>query len=621
MFAAALLLALSLQAVLLFNSYAPRVGEIYRAMGQPGLWRSANFTFGQKVADFYAFLNARAPVDSTVVVPARTQSPVALFQQVYVELFVYPRAFAYCENTPQNCVEQHQDLNSTVILTDWKSIATSEDWGERLQTFDEQWGILLPSTGSQTQAWTPYGSIKEIAFSLLLPVLFLLVIFLPGVLTARYTLPTESPLLHLALGTGSGLALFTLSLCVALLLGLPLSSILVWVLPVIGWIAFALVRRFYKPAKSGHAHITTADWFSIAALLAPISLAFVLSVGNGFTETDELILWSAKGFGISLLGFPDGTTLRGTLATWYPLNTPLIITSFLTLFGERLPESKLVFPFFLVGSASLVYVYLRRKTRLWVAAAGALLISTTPSIFFMSTLAHGNVPTLFYILGSVILLELSQQAEETQRNLYWLWSTLFLLFAAWTRPEGIHLAWAITAVALLLCCSKIRQERTRILISLIGLLAYTLFWAVVSPQIYSDAGFTDSAFSSAFAQIIQGDLNLQQLGYILRSLLTQFLSPREWGALGFVTLYALLILLVARQLKLRNNNLLLLGLTITAAITAGFWLNTYTTYTGMDLGTWVNISFIRLVVPGLAVVWLASFASLAETYFPKGSPS
>src|SRR5690606_3717230 len=147
----------------------------------------------------------------------------------------------------------------------------------------------------------------------------------------------------------------------------------------------------------------------------------------------------------------------------------------------------------------------------------------------------------------------------------WLWGTLFLLFAAWTRPEGIHLAWAITAVALLVYCRKINQERSRILISLIGLLAYTLFWVVVSPQIYSDAGFTDSAFSSAFTQIVRGDLNLQELGYILYSLIVKFLTPQEWGVLGLVTLCVLLVLLFTR--KFHFNNPLLLGLTITAAVT------------------------------------------------------
>lgn len=610
-----LIAGLAWQSAALLSAYSFRVSEIYRAIGQPGLWRSANFTFGQRTADFYAFLNEHAPTDSPVVVPVRTQGPVPLMQQAYVEFFIQPRQLVYCEDTLPDCLQEHQSLDSTVLIVDLQAVETEASWGERLRVFDQDWAILLPSSAGTASPWVGYSSIKEIVLSSLPALLFLALILAPATLLARKTLPAEPLLLHLALGIGSGIAWLTLSLCIALLAGVTLTAGLILGLAAAGAGLCLLISKLNTPPSRTGEPARQTHWPALAALLVPTLLALVLSVGNGFTETDELILWGAKGVGISLVGLSEGATARGTLTTWYPLNIPLIVTSFLTLFGERLPESKLVFPLFLLGSAGVVYAFLQKMVRPWIAALGALLLATTPNIFYMSTIAHGNVPTMFYILVAAVLLHLSQTEDRAYRTSYWVWGTVFLLGAAWTRPEGLHLAWAVTVFALLVYCRDVKNEGRRIAISLGSLLAYTAFWVLASPVIYYSPGFTDSAFSTAFAEILKGDLNLQELGFIAYSLFVKFLQPESWGVMGITVLACLLIFAFTRGAG--DRRLLWAGLVVTAAVTGGFWLNTYTFYEGLDIGNWVTTSFVRLVLPGLAILWLFFIANAAQKFWPK----
>lgn len=600
----------------LASRYSTRVSEIYHAIGQHGLWRSANFTFGQRTANFYAFLNEHVAPEASIVVPVRVQSPLPLMQQAYVEFFIQPRQLIYCEDRPAECVAQYAAVpDAAVLLVDWPALPADAAGSARLEKFDDEWALLLPVNGAPGQAWPGYSSIGEIVRSSLPALLFLAALITPASLLARRSLPHASAWLHAALGSGGVIAWLTLSLCIALLLGLPLTAGLLWSLVVAAWGLWLLVAWRLPAAAHAQTAPSRRAWLLPALLALPLGLAWVLALGNGFTETDELILWGAKGVGISVLGLSEGASLRGTLTTWYPLNVPLVVSSMLTLFGERLPASKLVFPLFLAGSAAVVYAYLRQHTQAWAAALGALLLVTTPTIFYMGTLAHANVPIMFYILAAVVLYELAYTAEPALRLRYWGWASLAVVCAAWTRPEGLHLAWALTLMALVLYCRQVRQARAQIAISLGSLLAYTLFWQWASPQIYSHAGFTDSAFATAFTQILQGDLNLYELGYIASSLVKKLLYLPEWGVLGLVMLAGLLVWAVRHPAGPRR--MLWLGLALLLAVTGGFWLNTYTFYEGMDLSVWVNSSYIRLVLPGVAVLWLFLFNLLAHTLWPK----
>ncbi|MCW5874904.1 MAG: glycosyltransferase family 39 protein [Anaerolineales bacterium] len=617
LFASALLLGLVLQATLLWNSYSFRITEIYHSMGQPGLWRSANFTFGQRVANFYAFLNQHVPLDATVLVPARTQSPVPLMQQAYVEFFTQPRSFDYCENTPQFCIEQNQSEPVAIILTDLQQIDTSENWASRILAFDEDWGILLPSTAGAANPWQPYSSFAGIVGSSLLAMLFLLALILPWTLVARHTLPDEHGLLHFALGIGSGTAWLSLSLCIALLAGAQLSTGFILILAAGGWAIWGAVSLYRRVSWSlKRPQLTIKEWGAVAGLLVPVAMAFVLSVGNGFTETDELILWGSKGYGIFGFGLQEGATGRGTLGTWYPLNVPLLVTSFMQLFGERLPESKVVFPLFLLASSIFVFLFLRRFTQTWVAALCAALLSTAPSLFYMSTLAHANAPLVFYLLAASVLLHLSGQKTGKRSIIYWLWGTLALVFGAWTRPEGLHLAWAVAVTAAIIYRNDIRQQPTKLYLSLAALGLYTLFWLLFSPHIYYSPGSTDSAFSNAFFGILQGDLRIREGLYLVWSLLTGFLQPSTWGAIGLIALLCTGLVFFNKQSK-QFADIFWMGVVVLAAITGGFWANSYTAYQNMDLSMWVSTAYIRLASPGFAILWLYLIARTAVHLFPK----
>ncbi|MCW5875503.1 MAG: glycosyltransferase family 39 protein [Anaerolineales bacterium] len=601
----------------LFNTHAYRIEEIHRAIGQHGLWRSANFAFGQRMANFYGFLNARIPHDTTVAIPVLTRTPEPLRRISYVEFFLQPRLIEYCETTPERCLERLGDQNYAVLITDLEALLNKENWGERLQAFDKNWAVLLPEAAAAGQPWSPYTSFAEIFVTSLPAVLFLLALILPGTLLAGQMLPTERLFLHLALGIGSGIGWFTLGTYTALLLGAEASHILFAGLVGLYWL-FTGAMSFFLWKRRGLKFSTSRpsnETFLQVLLLLPVGLSFIVSIGNGFTTTDELVLWGAKGYGIQVAGLSEGVTGRGTLTTWYPLNVPLMISTFLALFGERLPESKLIFPLFLLGSIGLAYSFLLKHTTPRLSVLATLLLSTTPVVFAMSTLAHGNLPFTFYLVGGALMLHYAQLPTTRPNHSYWFWGMLFLVFAAWTRPEGLHLAWAVALAALFFYHRDLRKQKEK-LIALLGAIGlYTIFWAVTSPLAYYRSGFTDGAFSTAFRRILAGEIHFWEAGFILQSMVTRFMQPEDWGSMGWIVLLCVILAAITKS-KLKSRDMLGFGLVVVLSVYAGFWANTYTPYEVFDISGWMNTAFMRLVLPGLVLIWLQLIAHTASIYFP-----
>lgn len=621
LFSTGLIAAFLMHVVLLFNTHSHRLSEISRSFGQHGLWRSSNFAFGQKVANFYQFLNERIPQEATVAIPVLTDSPVSLMRMSYVEFFLQPRIIEYCESTAQRCLDQLADKNYAVLIINLETIQAKEEWGDRLQTFNSDWAVLLPETSSTGRAWEPFNSFFEITTTMFPALLFIGALLAPGTWLAKKTIPTEHFFLHTALGTGVGIGWFTLSLYIVLLWGVSLTNSVIWGLVVAYWLFVVFLAKLLSSESSAAALPSSKPlerWWVSFVLLLPIGASLLLSVGNGYTTTDELVLWGAKGYGIVVEGLSQGVTERGTLTTFYPLNIPLAISTFLTLFGERLPESKLVFPLFLLGSIGFIYSFLRRLTSDLTAVLATLLISTTPIIFAMSTLAHGNLPLTFYLVGASLLFYFAQTISDMrQSRTYWFWGVAFLLLCAWTRPEGIHLAWAITLAISILYKHELLQDKVKLFSLLAGLLAYTLLWVFTSPLVYYKSGFTDGAFSTAFWQILQGDLNFWEAGFILKTFALKVLQTQDWGNTGWVITAAgiLTVLFIPRNKALFS--VFVFGVVVFLSVYAGFFANTYTFYDNLDIGNWMDTSFMRLILPAVVLLWIYFVSATLSYFFPK----
>jgi hypothetical protein len=612
-----LLAAFLVQVILLVNAQGPRTIEIYKSIGQPGRWRGANFAFSKEAADFYSFLSDKIPQKTLVIIPSQTDGPESLTRNDYVEFFLWPRNVEYCEGTANECIRQAVNDNSAVLVTDVSSVPNPAEFGERLLLFNNRWGVYLPASLSPGNMQVPFHSLWEIMVSSIPPILLLAALILPGTWLARRTIPDENGLLQLAMGIGAGLSWISLTLFISLLAGFQLSAGLILALTVGLWLlAAGLTLATKNGPKIFRWELKHENLLIALAILTPIIWAFILSAGNAYSHTDEIVLWGAKGYGISAVGLQQGVTERGTLTTWYPLNLPLLIGGFLTLFGERLPESKLIFPVYFLGFISLFFSYFQKKVQPFVSLVGTLIIATVPTIFLMATMAHGNLPLTFYLIGSVLMLHTAQVKDQKFSLGYWIWGVVFLVLAAWTRPEGLHLAWAVAATAIIFYRQDLLKEKVKIVYLLGGLGLYILFWNLSAPLAYSRLGFTEGIFSLALNQILLGNLHFQEAGFILQSLWTGILNIKEWGMIGWLSISFAILLFWQTRFKASKFDIAGFGLVIVIAIFGAFVANSYTSFDFLDIGRWVNTTLMRLAFPGLMLIWMQLFRDTAQFYFP-----
>jgi hypothetical protein len=616
---AILLIALLVQVFLLLETQGPRTIEIYKSIGQPGRWRGANFAFSQETANFYRFLDESIPTDALVLIPVDTGGPEALTRDRYVEFFLWPRSVAYCEETTEVCIRQSQDKNVAVLITAGLGLNRADDPGERLVLFNDAWGVYLPNNASMGNAQPTFNSFFELAVAGFPPIVLIAALALPGYSLARRTLPNEHPLAHSALGIGTGLGWLSLSLFFALWIGAELSSFLIFVIVIVylflaGVIWLALKRT--HALESQIRKFADEEIWILLVFLVPIAWATVLAIGNAYSHTDEIVLWGAKGYGIPAAGLQHGVTERGTLTTWYPLNIPLLISSFLTLFGERLPESKFIFPAYFFGFTAMIYAFFRKQAQPLISLLGTLLIATIPAVFLMGTMAHANLPFAFYLIGGILMLYFAQQANPSTSPAYWSWGVVFLVLAAWTRPEGIYLAWAIAATAVIFYRSDLMKAKNKLIWLFCALGLFSIFWYFAAASIYLKPGFTEGIFSLALNQVLQGNLHFGQAIFILKSFLGDSFLLKEWGTIAWL-LIAFVILAFGKA-KISNSNLYLIGsgFVILLAIWGVFVANSYASLDFMDIGRWVNTALMRLAFPGLILIWLQLFGMIAHFYFP-----
>ena len=607
---AALIGALTVQVFLLIRDYGPRTVEVYKAIGQTGLWRGANFAFGQQAADFYTFLNAEIPRDSEVLIPA--EGPQAFTKANNASFFLWPRRVSYCEGGPQTCIQEFGGQNYAILVSEAQAVPNPKGLGDRFRAFNDEWAVYLPAQGGPATPQLPYSSLLEVLGAALAPLLLLVALALPGSLLAKTTLPGKQAVSHLALGVGAGLGWFSLTLFISLWLDVALTSLLIFLLVLLYWFAASLAWLLLKNRGTATDRKTEPAWgeaWPLALLSIPVVWAVILAVGSAYSHTDEIVLWGAKGYGILADGLQSGVTYRGTLTTWYPLNIPLLIGSFLKLFAERLPESKLIFPVYYLGFLGLVFSFLRRNTPVWVSLVGSLLIATTPAIFLMGTMAHANLPFTFYLVGGVLLLHISQQ-EASFSLAFWIWGVAFLILAAWTRPEGLLLAWLVSITALLIFRANLLKAKTKIFWLVGGLGAYTVFWYFAAPFAYLQPGFSAGVLPSAVRQILGGNLHFSDAAYVLTSFFEKLLTLSEWGTLGWVLLALTLLSLWLKTWNPQDLQLALFGVVVLAAVLGAYVAYSYAAVEQFDLSGWVNTGLMRLALPGFLLMWLAVFNNL-----------
>jgi len=180
----------------------------------------------------------------------------------------------------------------------------------------------------------------------------------------------------------------------------------------------------------------------MACALAGILIVEVLLCLTPPVSRDALIhhlaipkLWLQNGF----------RELPWVVFSYYPMNIDLLYLLSLSFSNDILP--KFIHMAFGLGTAILLYIYLRRQLgRIW-SLLGALIFLSTPIIIRLSTTAYIDLGMLFFITGS--MLSFLHWRDTDYRQSRWLvLSALCMGLAAGSKYNAI-IAWAYLNLAVI----------------------------------------------------------------------------------------------------------------------------------------------------------------------------
>jgi 4-amino-4-deoxy-L-arabinose transferase-like glycosyltransferase len=614
-----------IQAALVLGRSLDDLNGVRLTLGMPALWRSAYFSQGEKFADYVVFLNENIPTGGRVVLPPSGYGPKLVGNTPSMQFFLSPRQVINCLDL-ECAANLSVDNTYLLVVDDFPGDVVTQKFG-RVLMFNERWGLLQPPGAGVTglPAQRGFSSIAEILIAAFWPVLWMVVLSLSGSFLVRALAPSGASVptaMCLGLGYSLGLSALTAGLGLAWLSGAPLvRSTVLWTtgLLVVGCLVISLFRRRRSvsqvPPRPESFKVKLLDPWFITILLAA-GLAAVIGTGKGYFSTDEILLWGAKGYGLAATGSLGHVQDWGTNTVIYPLHIPLLIAAFKILFGETLPAAKLAFSGYYLSLLLTVYSFLilsgmRRNT----SGLATLILATIPLVFRHATIAYANLPLSLYLVAALLILStyteredevIQAQGAHISPSSPLLLSGLLFAAAAWTRPEGLWMVVLVLLALALLSFFRRRLPRPKgALLLLLPIVAYAVFWMILKAAAYTQPARQSNLVGNAIAHTLAGDLPLDEIAYILRSLVAGLFDLRTWGILGFV-----LVLLALPPFHRRASRragtqpLLVAGVVYLAAVVGMYILTIYDTL--HDISWWVSTGMERMILPAMLFLWLGS---------------
>lgn len=607
-----LLIGTLFQGYHLCRSFWQEVPAVWKTIGQSRLWRSANYAYNQRFAEYVVFLHQHIPAEARVVLPPSGSGPRLFSHTPWMQYFLLPRQVVNCSSDGPSCQQRFAGSDAYLLVVDPQHFPGELDEGlqPRLHMFDQDWGLLLPDGVSGVISWNDRGfkSLSQIAIQLPLPLLWLALLGLPAWLLLRSILVQWGEWAVLLTGLCLGLGVFTFSLFLFLLFIQTINAVLIWGLA-IAWAAIALcLWRRYTVSASVPVHFIPDGWQAAILLLTVFNI--YLAIGKSYYASDELIIWANKGYAIAEQGLSRGLSLWG-LGSWkYTLNIPLLIAAFEKGFGDLLPQSKLIFPLYAASLLFCMYIFLQRYVRRDIAGLAAFAFGTSTIILRHSQIGYANMAFSAQLVMAVVLLieSLESQQAAIHKPRLLLAGSLFAL-AAWNRAEGFVISLVLIALFATLGWRKNgRQWLPQVLWAAVPILLVSLVWLLTSDLAYSLPRANSGALANATAQLLRGNFHLNEARYAVSSLLGFLLDFSTWGVIGYGVLFFSWL-----PRKTSSTNLACLLLWCGGALVIMIALGTIyaTSYNGgCDVSCWVNSGLERYIMPGVALLWMESVRRL-----------
>lgn len=441
-------------------------------------------------------------------------------------------------------------------------------------------------------------------------------LILLGYFIIRFTVPQMGRYITLGISFPLGAGVFSWSLFLLSWSDIPLTpiSMLLSYLALLATslVAFRRVNRNSQiaPRMEERNSVTIANdrwkWPLILIGCLVFATSVILAVGRSYSSWDAMAIWAAKGYGISHEQTIFGAEIWGAHGLEYPLNIPLLISSFRIIEGDLLPGSKLIFPLF-YGAALVGGLYFWRtfgvNSRLCLL--GLIFISTIPTVFDHATIGYANLPfSAYLVLGASLGIIGIHRASVGMQIL----SGCYLGLAAWTRPEGVFLIPIV--IITLLAVMRISRLGKIYLLALVAPVALIMIpWAAFG-SIYSEGKIVTGAVRSMGESFARAEFNLEAIYWTTRYLGRQLVETSAWGLL--LPLAITLLILDHKKLNPRRYPIpfasLVLALTAAVSILGFYYL---VSFQG-DLRYWLETGVNRMFLPAilLGMIWLILSAGI-----------
>lgn len=213
--------------------------RVWKTIGQPAYWRSANFNQNQRFANYITFLKEHIPEDSQVVLSPRDVGPRVVSHTAYMQYFLEPREVINCTNL--ECLEDLSRSDSFLLVFEPELFPGTLviESPQRLLMFDESWGVLLPEGENRSviaNTTKIFSGFAEIAAQMILPLFWLGILISTGFLFVSPLIKRWGLFARLSLGFGFSLGLVSISIFLLLLFQVDFTSRLI-VLVTMFWFA------------------------------------------------------------------------------------------------------------------------------------------------------------------------------------------------------------------------------------------------------------------------------------------------------------------------------------------------------------------------------------------------
>lgn len=336
-------------------------------------------------------------------------------------------------------------------------------------------------------------------------------------------------------------------------LRLPLSTFMVVIFMAL---SIGIIKPLLTPLRFKKYSLKSFSGLELALVLGICLFLLLNYLFNWYwppTEFDALSMYDFRGriffLHHNIQGISDGYHAS------YPLFTSLSHTAMYFLGFE---QPKLFYSVMLTGTILIFYSYLRRRQSRYVSLLGALLLITTPAVFYHSQIAYTNFVYLSFLgLSFIYLSELLTSISVRDLAIF----SLLFASASWTRP-ATHPYFLVNLLPLLYIA--IRQRRA--IIALLPLVVYLLFslpWQYYQQFVLQVGTYESSSFAK-----LPTILNnfIPSLSEAFQALKVNLTSLNYSGGVGILFLVAVLAQMLTSYKKLFQPVFLIL------LINLGLWI-------------------------------------------------